>query len=232
VGGKRQPERPAPSDLRNTIGRRIAELRAERGLSVSELARRVGVSASAISQIERGHAQPSVPTLFAVSRALDAPTDAFFSEQPPAPVTEQPPAPSAVRASSGHPVPWHADEDRYVVRRPGRSQLDCRGGVQWQRLTPVGIDGFEFLELIYPAHAESDGEPYGHSGLEFLVVTQGVLRISLGFEDHDLAGGDSITFPASTPHRYVNPNDEEARAITVLIDDNAAVPSPWRLRET
>jgi transcriptional regulator with XRE-family HTH domain len=212
-------------DIGDAIGRRLTSIRAEREMSVSQLARSVGVSASAISQIERGQARPSVATLFALSRALQVPADAFFSEielgdgdaratHPQAPSWSGELA-SAAAGADRHPG-WPPSEERHVLRHDRRPTLDCRGGVQWQRLTPMELPGLEFLELVYPAHAESDAELYRHPGFEFLVVTQGRLRISLAFEDHELGVGDSSTFPSSTPHRYVNPYDEEARAFSVL----------------
>jgi len=37
--------------------------------------------------------------------------------------------------------------------------------------------------------------------------------------------GDSIAFPSSMPHRYVNPTDGESRAITVILDDGELFPA-------
>lgn len=110
--------------------------------------------------------------------------------------------------------------DPHVVLRHQRAAIDIRGGVRWERLTPTALDGVEFLELVYAPGAESDPQAYRHPGIELVVVTQGVMKIFLGFEQHDLQPGDSIAFPSSTPHRYVNPTDTEARAVTVILRDD------------
>ena len=47
------------------VGPRLRARREERGVSLRELARRLGVSPSALSQIETGKSRPSVGTLYA-----------------------------------------------------------------------------------------------------------------------------------------------------------------------
>jgi quercetin dioxygenase-like cupin family protein len=54
-----------------------------------------------------------------------------------------------------------------------------------------------------------------------VLLLSGRLDIYVGFERHELEPGDSIQFPSSYPHRYVNPMDEEARAVTVILHDGA-----------
>lgn len=63
------------------VGTRIKKLRQKRGLSVSELARRAGVSKSLISQIENGHANPSVETVRTVATVLEVPVFSLFLEE-------------------------------------------------------------------------------------------------------------------------------------------------------
>jgi quercetin dioxygenase-like cupin family protein len=109
---------------------------------------------------------------------------------------------------------------REVVRFEERAALDIRGGVRWERLTPTPLAGTEFLELIYAPGAESDSQAYRHPGIELVLVTTGSMTIFLGFDRHDLRPGDSIAFPSSTPHRYVNLTDNESRAVTVILRDD------------
>src|SRR6185312_9818799 len=62
------------------VGSHIRDRRQSLELSVRELARRVGLSASLISQIERGKATPSVATLYAITNELGLSLDELFSE--------------------------------------------------------------------------------------------------------------------------------------------------------
>jgi DNA-binding XRE family transcriptional regulator/quercetin dioxygenase-like cupin family protein len=221
--------------LAGDIGRRLAAHRGQRGMRVAELAREVGVTPSLISQIERGLSRPSVSTLFAIAQALDVPVDAFFRE----PSQPQPPA-SQPDVSPGHGVPADggvhpdavgarapapasqalaAQEGRYVVRRGGRAAIDIEGGVRWERLTRSTLDHLDFFELVYEPGAESHPRQYTHPGTELVLVMSGCLEITIGFERYRLEPGDSIGFPSSMPHRYVNPADETARAVTVILYD-------------
>jgi len=218
-GGTGLGERaPAGGDLAGDIGRRLAAHRAQRGMRVAELAREVGVTPSLISQIERGMSRPSVSTLFAIAQALDVPVDAFFREPagPPGPGGAD--GPGGAGAPAG-PGPAAATDGRYVVRRGGRAVIDIEGGVRWERLTRSTLDHLDFFELVYEPGAESHPRQYTHPGTEMVLVMSGCLEITIGFERYLLEPGDSIDFPSSMPHRYVNPGHETARAVTVILYD-------------
>jgi transcriptional regulator with XRE-family HTH domain/quercetin dioxygenase-like cupin family protein len=222
------------------IGDRLARLRGERGVKVSALARAIGVSPSLISQIERGQSRPSVATLFDLAQALDVPVDAFFRDGVPtateerAPTEESAPAaPAPVRAAPISAVTARAlgaaerpvavpdrPRHRYVVRSGERDVIEIEGGVRWESLTPRPLDELEFLELVYEGGAESSPRLYRHPGTEMVVMLSGRLDIHVGFERFELHPGDSIHFPSSMPHRYVNPTDETARAVTVILHDH------------
>jgi len=227
------PERaPGGGGLAGDIGRRLAAYRGQRGMRVAELAREVGVTPSLISQIERGLSRPSVSTLFAIAQALDVPVDAFFREpQPPAaagPPPGGPPGPAGPGDSPGRSPAGQGRappaDGRYAVRRGGRAVIDIEGGVRWERLTRATLDHLDFFELVYEPGAESHPRQYTHPGTEMVLVMSGCLEITIGFERYRLEPGDSIDFPSSMPHRYVNPGAETARAVTVILYDCPAAP--------
>jgi transcriptional regulator with XRE-family HTH domain len=212
-------------------------------MRVAELAREAGVTPSLISQIERGQSRPSVSSLFAIAQALGVPVDAFFRE----PAGPQPAVPSAAEPSvrtrpepessvstaepplsAGEP-PRTEREGRYVVRRDGRAAIDIEGGVRWERLTPQTLPHLEFFQLVYGPYAESHPTPYTHPGTEVVLVTEGVLDITLGFDRYRLHPGDSMQMPSTIPHRYVNPGAETTRAVTVILYDCPASDDPLRL---
>jgi transcriptional regulator with XRE-family HTH domain len=202
-----------PQDPALAIGERLAEHRARRGVKVSALARQIGVSPSLISQIERGQSRPSVSTLFALAEALDVPVDAFFRNGEPAAPAPPPVVPARAEAPRG------PRQDRYAVRRDERAGIDIQGGVRWERLTPTPLDDVEFMELIYAPGAESNASLYRHPGFEMVLMLSGRLVIHVGFERYELGPGDSMAFPSTQPHRYVNPGDETARAVTAILRD-------------
>lgn len=202
------------TDLAGGIGRRLAAHRTRRGIRVAELAREVGVTPSLISQIERGQSRPSVSTLFALAQVLDVPVDAFFRESP---QPGQAPRNSGDTGPAAAPGGGQRASGRYLVRKQDRAVIDIEGGVRWERLTRNTIDHLDFFELIYQPGAESHPRQYTHPGTEMVLVTQGVLEITVGFERYRLEPGDSIDFPSSMPHRYVNPGAETARAVSTIL---------------
>lgn len=221
------------------IGKRLAYLRGARGLKISDLARRIGVSPSLISQVERGQSRPSVTTLFALAQQLEVPVDAFFesgaigetsttSEPTPAPgpataalVRAPGPAPPSNRDLYAPPWPDEgAQSHRYLLHHRDRPVLEIRGGVRWERLTRSPLEDIEFMELVYQPGAESDPQLYRHPGLECVLVTDNLLEITVGFEVNRVMAGDSIAFPSTMPHRYQNPTDRVSRAVTVIVRDD------------
>jgi transcriptional regulator with XRE-family HTH domain len=225
--GASAPEPRGPSDhavaATERIGERLAHLRATRNVKISDLARRIGVSPSLISQIERGQSRPSVTTLFALAQQLEVPVDAFFESHlaeddapPPADVADEgafAAAPAWAGAGPG---------SQYDLRRGERPTVDIEGDVRWERLTRTALADLEFMELVYQPGAESGPQLYRHPGLECVLVIANRLDITIGFDVSQLEAGDSIAFPSSLPHRYCNPTDEVSRAVTVILRDSGA----------
>ena len=60
------------------LGGRIRELRKRSGLTLDSVADAAQISASLLSRVERGAAQPSLPTLRTIARALGVPIAALL----------------------------------------------------------------------------------------------------------------------------------------------------------
>ena len=188
------------------LGPRLRLAREERQLSVRELARRIGCSASLISQIERGISVPSVGVLYSLAAELDSSLDhLLFGADRPAP------RPAAVGgAAAGGAI---------VQRADGRDIIDLASGVRWERLTPGADAMTDFLEVIYSpgGHSTDERRPLRHDGREYGLVVSGTLQANVGFESYELGPGDSITFDSSTPHEYLNKTGEPVHAIWVVV---------------
>jgi XRE family transcriptional regulator, regulator of sulfur utilization len=75
------PTTPAPPALPHGgagVGARVRALRAERGFSLSELARRASVGKATLSGLETGTRNPTLETLHSVAAALDLPLTALL----------------------------------------------------------------------------------------------------------------------------------------------------------
>jgi mannose-6-phosphate isomerase-like protein (cupin superfamily)/DNA-binding XRE family transcriptional regulator len=202
------------------LGPRLREVRSGRGLSVRELARRVGCSASLISQIERGVSVPSVGVLYSLATELGSSLDYLLfgsgaggAAWPPAGTAE------AAEPQPGPPQPVAPPPAAIVQRGGDRKIIDLASGVRWERLTPQSEAMTDFLEVIYSpgGHSTDERRPLRHDGREYALILSGTLTANIGFESYDLAPGDSIAFDASTPHEYLNKTGEVVRAISVVV---------------
>lgn len=107
------------------------------------------------------------------------------------------------------------DRDRRVgpVVRPGeREVLRLESGVTWELLGQVpGVD-LDFLLVTYEAGGSSSnsGTLMRHTGIEYAYMISGELVLTLGFDEHRLRAGDSISFDSTTPHGYRNEGDTPA----------------------
>ncbi|NKX51775.1 helix-turn-helix transcriptional regulator, partial [Arthrobacter deserti] len=70
--------RPQPEN-RGDVGTRIRAARTERGMPLREPARRLGVSAGHISQVERGLVKPSISLVYAIANELSLGMSDLFS---------------------------------------------------------------------------------------------------------------------------------------------------------
>ena len=96
------------------MGERLRGRAGPRGLSLRELAGRLGVSPSLISQIETGRANPSVSTLYAIAAELDVSLDELlFNDRRPA---EPVPAVAAGRPTAARwPPPRRSSGPRRAI---------------------------------------------------------------------------------------------------------------------
>jgi transcriptional regulator with XRE-family HTH domain len=191
------------------LGPRLRAVRLSRDLSLRELARRLHLSPSSISQIETGKLQPSVRTLYALVSEFGVTVDEVLFDSS-APGTAMPPVPAPPAASAGPKLS--------VQRAAERPAITLDSGVTWERLMFWGDEDVEFMEATYEPGGSSGAadEPMHHSGHEFGCVLSGALRVVVGSDEFILEPGDSISFPSSTPHRLSNEGSETARAIWVV----------------
>ena len=229
------------------LGPRLRLVREGRALSVRELARRVGCSASLVSQVERGLSVPSVGVLYSLASQLDCSLDYLLfgigAEAEPLGLSGAAVgAGLASRAAGEIPggfrgeVPLTVPEaiagadaprsDGVVQRGCDRRIIDLASGVRWERLTPGADERVDFLEVIYSpsGHSTDERRPLRHEGREYGLILSGTLRANVGFETYELKAGDSIAFDSSTPHEYWNTTDDQVHAVWVVMHPAPGLP--------
>jgi transcriptional regulator with XRE-family HTH domain len=214
TGAKRL--RDLTADFQDGVGQRLRAERERHGLSLRELARRLAISPSALSQIETGRSRPSVGTLYAIVTELEISLDELFGS---ARVGD----PGGAVAGTATSAAGAAGESgaSLVQRRDSRKGLDLESGVRWERLTPTSEPDADFLYVVYEVGGASSrpGTHMRHMGREYGLVLSGRLRVTIGFdeEQYELGPGDSIAFESSRPHRLENAGDEPVEAIWFVV---------------
>jgi transcriptional regulator with XRE-family HTH domain len=219
------------------LGARLRELRSGAGVSLRALAGRLGISPSAVSQIERGVMRPSVSRLIAYVGAIGVPLSAVFETG----LEKAPEGSAGARAAeytAAHadgPVAEPGAEPGGAALGSGRFQFAIRrsweiapillgGGVTFRRLSPVPTPGVEFFESVYPPSSMSNahGELLRHEGYEVGTVTAGELTVDFDTDVVTLAAGDCITYPCSRPHLIANRSPLVTAVATWLIVNPSA----------
>jgi transcriptional regulator with XRE-family HTH domain len=161
------------------IGERLRELREARNISMRTLATRSGLSANALSMIERGRASPSVSTLYKLSEALGISITAFFGED----------------ADRKQVVFLKANERARVSFT--RGVFEGLGGEQF-------VGRVEPFLLTLESTANSGPRTMTHTGHEFVFCLRGELEYQVERQIYHLSAGDSLLFAAHLKHRWRN----------------------------
>jgi transcriptional regulator with XRE-family HTH domain len=220
--------------LRDDLGHRLRAAREQKNIGLRELARRLGVSASLISQIETGKTEPSINTLFAIVSELELSVNEIVFE----PRESAPETASGARDGAAREEPRAAEApeppDSPVQRGTSRTSISLESGVTWERLTAQPDHNVDFLLLRYPPGSEST-PPHSlmrHNGTEYGYVLRGRLQVSIGFDTYEIGPGDSIAFDCTQPHRFATVGEEAVEAVwfvlgrrnALSVDDSSLAP--------
>jgi transcriptional regulator with XRE-family HTH domain len=210
------------------IGTHLRAARVARGLSLREMARRIEVSPSFVSQVELGKAKPSLGTLYGFLSELDLSLDELM---PGTEVSTPPAAPAVTSTTPGTPLEspdrfglWLLDS---TVQPWAAHPLVQMKGVTWRRLT-ADDPQVDFLHVTYEPGSESCPPDHlmRHQGHEYGHVTSGRLRVQVAFETFDLGPGDAINFSSATPHRLSNEGAEACTSIWVVVGRRSTSSAP------
>lgn len=192
------------------IGARLRQLRVASGRSLGSVAETVGISSSALSQIETGVMQPSVNRLIEIVAVVGVPVSAIFDDH-------EVLHPKALATGTSEPIPGV-----HVAVADPNAATTLGQGVVYRRLTPVTLAGIDLFESMYPPGTSSsiDGAMLVHAGYETGSVTSGRLRFEFTEGSVELGPGDSLAFWATRPHRVVNESpDTTASAVWLTLRD-------------
>jgi transcriptional regulator with XRE-family HTH domain len=179
---------PREADPAIDVGAIIRRLRQQRGLSLDDLARMSGVSASFLSAVERDVSDISVGRLAKVARAfgLDVPTLlGYFSRY-------------------GKPRFLSSAERLAIDRGPG---------IDFRHLRIPGVD-FELVTVTIPPRTAL-ADATAHPGIEILHVVAGEVILIYDGVEYPMTIGETGVWSGMHLHSYRNDGDETAQFIAV-----------------
>jgi transcriptional regulator with XRE-family HTH domain len=179
------------------VGDLIRIIRGKRGYSQRALAEKSGLSANAISRIERGESSPTVNSLHRIAAALQVPVVDFFE--------------------TGGELATVVVRKRRRLRTRGEGVIieSLGSGLPGQMLEP-------FLMTLSPGGSSGE-EPISHAGEEFALCLEGGVEYLIDNQRHRLEAGDSVLFQSEQSHFCHNPGDEDAIVLLVILAAKEAV---------
>jgi len=178
---------------KSEIGERIKRFRLEKKLTLKEIEALSGVSATHISEIERGKSSPTVGALSKIAKAMGSEASYFVE-------ADELPLVSLVRADHRR---------RFKFTEPPVNIESLSGSVPHSRMS--------VMLMAWERGAIASGDVNRHEGEEFILVRKGILEVYVEDERHILKEGDSLHYHASSPHRLENIGDTVCEALVVTV---------------
>lgn len=163
--------------LARRIGRTVRAERVAQTWSLGDLARGSGLSKTILARIERGAGNPSIDTLWRVSRALGVPLGRLLGEEPE-------PRTRVIRAGHGEPLRSVEGMAAWLVHADGRERRS------------------ELYAIDLPKGVDQRSEPHLPGTEEVVVCVKGRVRVGPVGDEVELGPGDAAWFVADLAHHY------------------------------
>ena len=174
------------------VGQEIQRLRLERNFTLDQLAAKSGVSKSILSQIERDRSNPTLATIWRITKALESPLENVLSAND-----------STYRFEklSRNATPEVTSEDnRFRLRILGT--LKTVSSVQW-------------YEFNAEPGAELTSESHGKGSLESITLCTGNLTVTVGDDIKTICAGETLRYHTDLPHKLKNGGKKDSHGFMV-----------------
>ena len=166
------------------IGKRIREIRKEKGLTINTVASSAEVSNGLISRVENGRTIPSLPVLLNIITALDTEVASFFNSLP------------------------QGGKTAFIVSRKEEHAIiekeDDAKGFQYKSIFGKSLSSIAFEAVLLEIQPGSERGKVETDAFEFKYMLSGSCVYNIGDEEVTLHQGDSIFFDGRIPHVPIN----------------------------
>lgn len=174
------------------LGKRIKDMRNQKGLTQEELADRCELTKGYISQLENDLNSPSITTLTDILAALGSNLSEFFREE---------------------------TQEKVVFSKNEFIEKESEG-VLWNWLIPNAQKNMMEPVLVELGEGVETTGDVPHEGEEFGYVLQGSIAIILGSQRHVCKKGEAFYYPANKPHFIVNNCKGKAKFLWISTPPN------------
>jgi len=174
------------------LGKKIRQMRNQKGLTQEELADRCELTKGYISQLENDLNSPSIATLTDILSALGSNLAEFFKEEA---------------------------EEKIVFSKNEFIEKDA-DGVLWNWLIPNAQKNMMEPVLVELAEGVETAGDIPHEGEEFGYVLEGKIAIILGNKHHLCKKGEAFYYTAGKPHSILNKGKGKAKFLWISTPPN------------
>lgn len=185
--GAKKPARARPRT--ESLGDRIRNLRAERGLRLVDLAKMTDLSVSFISQVERGLTNPGMRSLILIADALEVRPHALLEETPP------------------------CDELFVLTRADEQAEVPNDGGTARTITSNVNP---RFNAFDFSGGPRQFYTWYQSKGDVLMILLAGQLEVEIETHTLTMAAGDTLFIRGGTAHRWRQVGRARCRLLSVL----------------
>jgi len=171
------------------ISGKIRNLRKEQDLTLKDLSEKTGLSVSFLSQVENGYSSLAITSLKKIAEALNVTMNYFF------------------KTPEVHNFLVKTEEEKaFKIEGSNSEFIRISGDFTGRKI--------ESLIIIIPPE-QMHGNKSNHPGEEFVYVLEGALIVNLAGMDYLVKAGDSIQYPSTTDHSWINPLNQITKLLSV-----------------
>jgi transcriptional regulator with XRE-family HTH domain len=179
-----------PSNVAVAIGSRIRAAREAQRMTIEQVAEAAGLSKGFLSRVERDESSPSVASLVTLCQVLSLPIGDLF-----------------------------ATPETHLTRSAEAPRISLGGeGIVERLLTARSERRLQIIQAEIEPRGTGESELYAvDCDVDVLHVVRGRVELIMTNDRYELSAGDTLTFPGREPHTWVNPSDDPATVLWVLV---------------
>jgi transcriptional regulator with XRE-family HTH domain len=175
------------------VGKTVREIRKKQRMTMKEVAVKIGVSESLISQIENDKISPSIDTLLNIAEVLNIDFDYLFRQ-------------------------FKKDNPVNIIYKNKRTKI-LKDGILYELLSKIEEDDEHKIEAYYleiKTGNKRENKTYGHKGWELAIILEGEAKVTIGSQVYTVSEGDSFSFKSDKPHIIENAGEKLLRAYWIV----------------